>query len=206
MIFKTTSDVEAARLDSSGNLLVGRTSTGGGEILSVQGSVNSYISRMYNTNASPFGPYINYPNAAPNGASNQFLAMADSGANRAYFNSNGGLANYQANNVNLSDERKKTDVQLAGSYLDKICAIPVKTFLYKDQTDTDSNLGVIAQDVEKVAPELVDKDGWLDTPPEGEEPYKSIYQTDLQYALMKCIQELKAQNDELKARVDALNV
>jgi hypothetical protein len=195
---------ERARIDASGNLLVGRTSAAGGEILSVQGSVNSYISRFFNTNASPFGPYINYPNAAPNGASNQFLAMADSGANRAYFNSNGGLANYQANNINLSDERKKTDIQMAGSYLDKICAIPVKTFLYKDQTDTERNLGVIAQDVEAVAPELVDQDGWLDTPSEGEEPYKSIYQTDLQYALMKCIQELKAENDALKARVAAL--
>jgi hypothetical protein len=32
----------------------------------------------------------------------------------------------------------------------------------------------------------------------------SIYQTDLQYALMKCVQELKAQNDDLRARVAAL--
>jgi len=38
-----------------------------------------------------------------------------------------------------------------------------------------------------------------------DEPEKmrlSIYQTDLQYALMKCIQELKAEVDSLKAQIN----
>jgi hypothetical protein len=112
--------------------------------------------------------------------------------------SNGGLANYSANNVNLSDERTKTDIQNAGSYLAKICAIPVRTFKYKDQTDDLLNLGVIAQEVETVAPELVDASGFGETPEDGV-PLKAIYQTDLQFALMKCIQELKAEFDEYKA-------
>ena len=124
--------------------------------------------------------------------------MQDNSAVRAYFNSNGGLANYQGNNSNLSDERLKKDIQLAGSYLDKICAIPVKTFLYNDQTDNELNLGVIAQDVLAVAPELVDQDGWVKTE-KDQTQYLSIYQTDLQYALMKAIQELKAEFDAYKA-------
>jgi len=196
------SGTEKMRIDSSGNLLVGATS-GTQHIL--QKNISGGYSTIFYASASsnPFGIQISYPNTTPNGGSNQFLLMVDSTANRAYFNSNGGLANYQANNSNLSDERKKTDIQIAGSYLDKICAIPVKTFLYKDQTDNDRTLGVIAQDVEKVAPELVDQNGWLDVAPEGEEPYKSIYQTDLQYALMKCIQELSAEVEALKAKVGA---
>jgi hypothetical protein len=193
---------ERARIDASGNLLVG-TASGPSHVL-LKNNSGQYGTFITNTSANPYGLQLNFTDAAPNSSLNQYLLMVDTGGNRAYFNSNGGLANYQANNVNLSDERKKKDIELAGSYLDKICAIPVKTFLYKDQTDTEINLGVIAQDVEAVAPELIDHDGWLDKPPEGEQPYKSIYQTDLQYALMKCIQELKAQNDELKARVDAL--
>lgn len=124
---------------------------------------------------------------------------------RAFIHSNGGLYNFSANNSNLSDLRVKRDIALAGSYLDKICAIPVKTFKYKSQTlpeDQEVTLGVIAQDVEAIAPELVNVTGFGDTPEDGI-PLKAIYQTDLQYALMKCIQELKAENDSLKARLDA---
>jgi hypothetical protein len=100
----------------------------------------------------------------------------------------------------LSDERTKKDIADAGNYLDKICAIPVRTFLYKDQTDSELNLGVIAQEVEKIAPELVDVSGFGETPEDGV-PLKAIYQTDLQYALMKAIQELKAEVDSLKQQL-----
>jgi hypothetical protein len=110
---------------------------------------------------------------------------------RAYFSGNGGLANYSANNANLSDERMKKDITLAGNYLDKVCAIPVKTFIYKDQQDTSLNLGVIAQDVQAVAPELVCLDGFGETKAEDGSELLSIYETDLMYALMKSIQELK---------------
>jgi len=112
--------------------------------------------------------------------------------------SNGGVVNFQANDANLSDVRTKKNIELAGNYLDKICAIPVKTFLYKDQTDEFLNLGVIAQDVEAVAPELIDSGGFGETPEDGV-PLKAIYQTDLQFALMKAIQELAAKVAKLEA-------
>ena len=107
------------------------------------------------------------------------------------------MYNYSANNSNLSDIREKKNIELAGNYLDKVCAIPVKTFLFNDKTDTDLNLGVIAQDVQAIAPELVSETNWGTE----EEPKMrlSIYQTDLQYALMKAIQELKAEFDAYKA-------
>ena len=107
----------------------------------------------------------------------------------AYFRADGGLANYSANNSNLSDENLKKDIVLSGNYLEKICAIPVKNFRYKSQDESeDITLGVIAQDVEKVAPELVCKEGFGAS--NEKQNYLSIYQTDLQYALMKSIQEL----------------
>ena len=65
------------------------------------------------------------------------------------------------------------------------------------------NLGVIAQEVEAIAPELVDADGFGETPEDGV-PYKAIYQTDLQYALMKAIQELSAKLNAAEARIAAL--
>jgi len=159
-----------------------------------------------NSNANPYGSLMYFSGAAPNGTGNNFLQCQDTSAQRANIRSNGGLANYSGNNVNLSDQREKTNIELAGSYLDKVCAIPVKTFNYIDQNmeeDGGLTLGVIAQDVQAVAPELIMESNWAGK----DEPEKlrlSIYQTDLQYALMKCIQEQQAIINELKTRIEAL--
>ena len=118
--------------------------------------------------------------------------------------SNGGIANYSANNVNLSDARLKRDFTPSQPWLEKLCKIEVGTFFYKDQTDETPNLGVLAQQVEAVAPELVDASGFGEAP-EGEEPYKAIYQTDLQYALLKAIQEQQAIINQLKAQLTSIS-
>jgi hypothetical protein len=111
---------------------------------------------------------------------------------------NGGIDNFSANNTNLSDRREKKDFAPAKSYLETICAIPVQTFKYIEQQDDLPNLGVVAQDVQAVAPELVLESNWAK---HDEEPKMrlSVYETDLVYALMKSIQELKAEFDEYKA-------
>jgi hypothetical protein len=176
-----------------------------GGSLSVSGSVASnFVGRIYNSNADPKGVLFYYSAAAPNnaGTANSFATGQDTSAMRWYFSGNGGLNNFSANNTNLSDIREKKNISLAGNYLDKINAIPVKTFLYNDQTDNDLNLGVIAQDVQAVAPELVMESDWGI----NEEPKMrlSVYQTDLQYALMKSIQELSEKLDVANARIAAL--
>jgi len=157
--------------------------------------------------SDPYGGAIYFTGASPNNSTNYFLKGTDSGpTNRFLLLSNGGLSNYQANNTNLSDRREKTNFAPAGDYLAKICAIPVQTFNYIDQNmeeDPGLTLGVVAQDVQTVAPELVMESNWAK---EGEEPKMrlSIYQTDLQYALMKCIQEQQALITQLTARITAL--
>ena len=202
----STAGTERMRIDSSGNLLVGATATSGNAKFFVDGSVTDNISRMFNSSATPYGLYIRYSGAAPNNTGQEFLFCNDTGATRFAARSNGGLANYSANNVNLSDAREKTNVELANNYLDKICSIPVKTFNYIDQNREDDDgltLGVVAQDVEAVAPELVSESDWS-SEKDGSKMRLSIYQTDLQYALMKSIQELKAELDATKAEVQAL--
>jgi hypothetical protein len=199
-----TSGAERARIDSSGNLLVGVAS--GNYHRLFKNNSGDWATNIRNTSASPFGLIVDYSTASPNGASNEFLYCADSVNVRALFRSNGGLANYSANNVNLSDRREKTNFAPAGEYLAKICAIPVQTFNYIDQNleeDGGLTLGVVAQDVQAVAPELVMESNWA---AKDEEPKMrlSIYQTDLQYALMKCIQEQQALITQLQADVAAL--
>jgi Chaperone of endosialidase len=216
-----TAPTERARIDSSGNLLVGQTSQSNGEKFGVVGNNAGAMIYGRNTGTSGFGSqficdnaswaggsvsYLSISGSSPNNTARAFLYASDSSALRFEVYSNGGIANYAANNVILSDRREKTNFAPAGSYLDKICAIPVQTFNYIDQNMEDDGgltLGVVAQDVQEVAPELVAESNWAG---KDEEPKMrlSIYQTDLQYALMKCIQEQQAIITALTTRITAL--
>jgi hypothetical protein len=196
-----SSYTERMRIDANGNVGIGLTPNVRFEVLSTAAEFTSYI---INSNASnPNALYLRFTGASPNTTSRYFILAGDTTQSRFYVPSNGGVYNFSANNVNLSDERTKTDIQPAQSYLEKICAIPVVTFLYKDQTDNERNLGVIAQSVDAIAPELVNHDGYGESNG-SDDPLLGIYQTDMQYALMKCIQEQQAIITDLKARIEVL--
>jgi hypothetical protein len=211
MTFQTNS-TERMRIDSSGYVLINKTSaTTYGAIYAQAYTQNTsgqkWLQVWDSTVAagSCQGLYVTYSAATPNGTTNEFLFCTDSTAQRFVARANGGLANYSGNNVNLSDRREKTNFAPAKSYLDVICNIPVQTFNYIDQNlkdDPGLTLGVVAQDVQAIAPELVSESNWGTK----EEPKMrlSIYQTDLQYALMKCIQEQQALITALTARIKAL--
>ena len=203
----TEGGAEAMRIDSSGNVMVGTTTSGGKQTVTQSADA---ITAQFNNSAGSLsatipGIQVSYGGAIPNNTSQSFLYMGDYSALRAQFRSNGGLANYSANNANLSDRREKINFAPSKSYLDVICAIPVQTFNYIDQNteeDAGLTLGVVAQDVQAVAPELVMESNWGTE--EAPKMRLSIYQTDLQYALMKCIQEQQALITSLTARIAAL--
>jgi hypothetical protein len=197
---------EAMTLTAAGNLLVGTTSTSDSHVLSTP-LASKWALTAINSNAStPNGVLVYYAGASPNSTGREFFYATDATVLRMSVRSNGGIANYSANNVNLSDRREKTNFAPATSYLDKICAIPVQTFNYIDQNlqeDGGLTLGVVAQDVQAVAPELVMESNWANRDAEPKMRL-SIYQTDLQYALMKCIQEQQALITTLTERITAL--
>ena len=205
-----TSGTERARITSGGFFKASNTGSYVNSTASyhevVTDQQDNYILYCRNTNAtSANGIPVNFT-STPNNATNWFHECSDGAGNRFIARSNGGLANYSANDVNLSDRREKTNFAPATSYLDKICAIPVQTFNYIDQNMEDDGgltLGVVAQDVQAVAPELVTESNWAN---KDDEPKMrlSIYQTDLQYALMKCIQEQQAIITALTTRITAL--
>jgi hypothetical protein len=175
-----------------------------GKLVSTGSSTTTCFTFTNTSATTPSGAGFTFSAAAPNNGTQTFWVGSDNVAYRGGFLSNGGLQNYQSNNSNLSDQREKKEIQLASNYLDKICQIPVKTFLFNDQTDSDLNLGVIAQDVQAVCPELITESNWGTE--ENPKMRLAIYQTDLQYALMKCIQEQQAIIESLKARLDAANL
>ena len=204
----TVSFNQAMTLTNGGRLLVGTTTATFPINFRLPSDSGDWFSRFSNTTASsPYGSVFEYTAAAPNGTANEFIFCVDTGGQRMSVRSNGGIANYQANDANLSDRKEKTNFAPAKSYLDIICAIPVQTFNYIDQNleeDGGLTLGVVAQDVQAVAPELVMESNWGTK--EDPKMRLSIYQTDLQYALMKCIQEQQAIIESLKARLDAANL
>jgi hypothetical protein len=196
------------RIDSSGNMLLGRTTQISSEKFGIEVSGSNQLAYLRSTATSGDPTLFRIASGVFSGgigASGNFIYCEDGGSAKFYVKGNGGIANFSASNTNLSDRREKTNFAPAGEYLSKICNIPVQTFNYIDQNledDGDLTLGVVAQDVQEVAPELVTESNWGNE----EEPKMrlSIYQTDLQYALMKSIQELKAIVDAQAVEIAAL--
>ena len=195
---------ERMRITSAGILLVGATS-GSAHTISKSTASGGMLEIINSSTTAPSGAAFKFTGQNPNDGTSTFFTTADSSAYRGGWLSNGGVQNYQANNSNLSDRREKTNFNPAKSYLDIICGIPVQTFNYIDQNmeDDDSpSLGVVAQDVQATAPELVVESNWgtKDVP----KMRLSIYQTDFQYALMKCVQELTTKLEAAEARITTL--
>ena len=97
----------------------------------------------------------------------------------------------------------KKDITALGSMWDKLKALEIVSFKYNDQTHDNDNIGVIAQQVESVAPEFVDNSGFGDTPEDGV-PLKTIFTTDLYHAAIKALQEAMARIETLEAEVNTL--
>jgi hypothetical protein len=141
-----------------------------------------------------------------NNGDNELLFLIGNNTPRLYVQSNGGVYNYSANNSNLSDVRTKKDIIPLESYWDKFKAIEVVKYKYKDQTHDDFNIGLIAQQVENIAPEFVNIDGFggKEYIPEDGIPLKSIYESDLNHATIKVLQECMTKIEDQKAQIEDL--
>jgi hypothetical protein len=179
--------------------------TSGGQVITTMNAVNNNVVFEQNS-TNPYGPWFKFTTDANNGTNYYWVASAlvsGSETVRAKLLSNGGLANYQSNNTNLSDVRTKKDITPLESYWNKFKDIEIVKFKYKDQTHDDFNIGVIAQQIEEVAPEFVDIDGFGETPEDGI-PYKTIYTSDLHHATIKVLQEAMAKIEQLEAEINEL--
>ena len=103
--------------------------------------------------------------------------------------------------TDTSDMRLKTDIhplRNRGSMLEKIGAIDTYSFRMKDEATRQIEFGVMAQELEKIFPELVKVDQ------SSPEKYMSVNYIGLITPLISATQELKAENDNLKAQLDTL--
>ena len=94
-----------------------------------------------------------------------------------------------------SDRRLKTDIAPLPAQLDKIAALEPVSYVLKSDPERRARLGLIAQDVEAVYPEIVQGQG---------DAMKAVDYAALVSPLIAAVKELKAANDNLAARIEIL--
>jgi hypothetical protein len=170
---------ERARIDSSGNFMVGTTS-------STVASKNAKVT-AYQTSSAP--AITSYVNATTD--SNQIIFVNPNGE-VGTINTNGTTTSYGTS----SDYRLKYDVQPMLSGLSTIAALKPST--YKWNADNSYGEGFIAHELQAVIPQAVtgEKDAMND---DGSIKSQSVDYSKIVVHLVAAIQELKADFDAYKA-------
>jgi hypothetical protein len=94
----------------------------------------------------------------------------------------------------ISDERLKENIQTVPAALDKVMQLRGVSFDWRDEPGG-SVLGVVAQEVEAVVPEMVHT---------NEDGYKSVGYSQISALLIEAVKEQQAHIEALKAEVEAL--
>ena len=170
------------------------------------------------TSGNLFGMHSQFPSLSPNNTSSWFYLGSDSSANRFIVYSNGGIANYQSNNVNLCDEREKKNIETLDSTWGCLKHWELKKFHYNEDADTDDKrYGVIAQQVAPHCPEVIsdwvkqeaedavlDDDGNVVTPAKEEITRMAVKEQQMMWMAIKALQEAQTRIETLEAKVAAL--
>jgi hypothetical protein len=117
-----------------------------------------------------------------------------------YVNVNGGISNYSANNVNLSDEREKKNVEALPSQWDCLKHWDLKQFHYNADDDAlPKKYGVIAQEIEAHCPEVIDV-----FKVDDDTERMGVKEQQMMWMAIKALQEAQTRIESLEARITAL--
>jgi hypothetical protein len=178
-----TGGTERARIDSSGNLLVGTTS--------VSPSSGVGVKLAYD----PTAPYV-----AVTGTGTYFYAFNDSASAYRFYVTPAGQINATSTSINaISDVSLKENIRDLETGLAEILALKPRRFDWKAETHINEKnvAGFIAQEVEGILPELV-----YDFEYNKDSTKKSLKMGDMLPTVIKALQELNA---NLVAQVAALS-
>ncbi len=193
-----TVGTERARIDSSGNLLVG-TTNGGGLFAAYSSSTGGTVVDVRNTAASG-NCVILYPRMTQTGTTSNYLfAGQANGSDRVYIYGNGNIVNSNNSYGSLSDAKLKENITDATPKLAGLMQVRVVNYNLKTEPEN-KQLGVIAQELEQIFPSMIDESPDRDA--EGNDlgtTTKSVKYSVFVPMLIKAIQELKAEFDAYKA-------
>lgn len=102
---------------------------------------------------------------------------------------------YTGNIYDVSDIRLKENITPLDNALAKVSAINGIYFNNKEEPPENREVGVIAQEVKKVLPEVVSEDS---------EGFKSVDYSKFTPLLIEAVKELKAENERLRVQDEAL--
>jgi len=204
---QSTGPIERMRIDSSGRVLINQSSNLTGQVLQVNGfidilNVSASALRWYD--GTTFISGLGLDSWATGGsASNmtmfcegEFGIVTGGGNTKKLVMNTSGSVTVSGDLVaygSPSDKRLKENIKPIKSALDKVSKLQGVTFNWKESgsiLDIKEDVGFIAQDVQKVIPELVreNKDGMLSMRHQGIAPI-----------LLEAIKELKAEIEKLKS-------
>jgi hypothetical protein len=182
-----TGDAERMRIDSSGNLLVGSTSTSATSGVGFKAIINDRFAIV---------------SAGSTGATTS-LSLYSTGASAfRFFVQDSGNINATSTSITaISDISLKENVRDLETGLTQVMALKPRRFDWKAETHLqEKNIaGFIAQEVEQVLPELV-----YDYQYNATEIKKSLKMGDILPTLVKAIQEQQALIQSLTTRLTAL--
>jgi hypothetical protein len=186
LIFRTNA-TERARIDTSGNVLIGTNAYNGAST----GCLHTKTTVAGNQNWTAW-------NTDTTG--NRYFAYFSAGSTFAGVGSilyNGSATVYNT----TSDRRLKENIVDAGSSIGKLSQIKIRSFDWKDNR-VHVDFGIIAQELHEVAPEAVtvgndNEDGSIKTP-------WQVDTSTLVPMLIAAMQEQQKQIEELKAEIKAL--
>ena len=174
---------ESMRIDSSGNLLIGSTTSTGK--LRIKQSADAYSGAIILEN---FGN-TNYWG---------FVVGSDNNLYFGYNNTSRGVFNNATGAyTTISDANLKENVINYTNALDKVNLLRPVTYNFIDDKNKYNQIGLIAQEVLNVIPEIVAK-------PANEDGYYGLNYAGLTPILIKAIQEQQTIINDLKARVEIL--
>lgn len=214
-IFNTdgTSATERMRITSSGEILVGTTSTAAGYQFHLVRSGSSAFIGISNQGAGSgdrqlrigFGGTSSYASIQgtrngvaddvnlainPDGAANVLIGTTTNNGEKLYVN---GSIRATGSITANSDVRLKKNIERIENALEKVEQI--SGYTYNTIYDEDRHAGVIAQEIDKVLPEIVNK---------GNDGLMGVEYGNISALLIEAIKDLKTQNDSLQARLSAL--
>jgi len=194
---------QAMTLDSSGNLLVGTTSTSYASGFSLNASNTFGLFVTNSASSAPRSYFSNFTGGGNDTSSYHFIGNTSS-VDRVVIYGNGNIQNANNSYGSLSDIKIKENIIDATPKLAKLMQVRVVNYNLK----TDPNhkqIGVIAQELEQIFPGMVeetldrrDKNGADAT------TTKSVKYSVFVPMLIKAIQEQQAIIEQLKADVAAL--
>jgi len=186
---------ERMRIESAGNVV--QTATGAASW--------QYALSCTASSGQLLGHLIQFVGQTPNNASNYFLWMTDTTAARAYFKSDGGLANFQGNNANLSDEREKKNIEDAQDAWATVKSWQVRKFHFNEDADSDDKkYGVIAQEFQAHCPELITDYNKSPDPTSDPVIRLAVKEQGAMWLAIKALQEAQAKIETLETKVATL--